>query len=62
MVEDIRAAMRAGTGADIQRLWSRTPIRLLNPTQEYIGLSYDALDQLIPATLRRKHQLDLRLP
>ncbi|MBM7112450.1 HNH endonuclease [Archangium primigenium] len=62
MVEDIRVAMRTGTGADVQRLWSRTLIRLLNPAQEYIGLSYDALDQLIPATLRRKHQLDLRLP
>lgn len=62
MVEDIRTATRGGSSADVQRQWSRALLRLLNPAQVYIGLSYDALDQLIPAVLRKKHQLELRLP
>lgn len=62
IAEDIRAATRGGSSADVQRQWSRALVRLLNPAQVYIGLSYDALDQLIPAVVRKKHQLELRLP
>ncbi|QRK12053.1 hypothetical protein JQX13_19600 [Archangium violaceum] len=62
MVEDIRAAMRGGGNADVQRQWSRALLRLLNPVQLYIGLSYDALDFFIPSVLRKKHQLELTLP
>ncbi len=61
-VEDIRAVMRGGSGADVQREWSRTRMRLLNPAQLYVGLSHDALDHFIPAVVRKKYQLELRLP
>jgi hypothetical protein len=37
-------------------------LRLLNPVQHFVGLSYDALDHFIPAVVRKKHQLELRLP
>jgi hypothetical protein len=60
-VEDIRTAMRAGSSADVQREWSRTRLRLLNPAQLYVGLSHDALDHFIPTVVRRRHQLELRL-
>ncbi|WNG43530.1 hypothetical protein F0U60_05015 [Archangium minus] len=62
IVEDIRAAMRGGSTADVQRQWSRALLRLLNPAQLYIGLSYDVLDFFIPSVLRKKHQLELTLP
>jgi hypothetical protein len=62
MVEDIRSAIRGGSGTELQRQWSRTLLRLLNPAQVYIGLSHDALDHFIPAVVRKKHQLELRLP
>lgn len=62
MVDDIRTAMRGGSPADVQREWSRTLRRLLNPAQLYVGLAYDALDYFIPPVVRRKHQLTLPLP
>jgi uncharacterized protein (TIGR02646 family) len=61
IVEDVREALRYGS-SDMRRQWTRALQRLLNPAQIYIGLSHDALDQYFPATLRRKHQLELRLP
>ncbi|WP_224366952.1 HNH endonuclease [Hyalangium versicolor] len=62
MVEDLRVTMRGGSNAGVQRQWSRTLLRLLNPAQLYIGLSHDVLDHFIPAVVRKKHTLDLRLP
>lgn len=62
MVEDLRAAMQGGSSAGVRRQWSRALLRLLNPAQVYIGLSHDALDHFIPSVVRKKHQLELRLP
>jgi uncharacterized protein (TIGR02646 family) len=60
--DDIRLALQEGRIVDARREWSRSLVTLLNPSQEYIGLSYDALDHFIPAVLRKQHQLQLRLP
>jgi uncharacterized protein (TIGR02646 family) len=62
VLDDTRAALRAGNSAEAQHQWRRVLLRLLNPAQLYVGLSYDALDHFIPAVVRKKHQLELRLP
>jgi uncharacterized protein (TIGR02646 family) len=62
IVEDIRTATQGGSSSDVQRQWARARVRLLNPAQLYVGLSYDALDHFIPSVVRKKHQLELRLP
>lgn len=62
IAEDVRAAMKGGTSADVQHQWSRALVRLLNPAQLYVGLSYDVLDHFFPAVARKKYQLELRLP
>ncbi|PTL79840.1 HNH endonuclease [Vitiosangium sp. GDMCC 1.1324] len=60
--DDIRAAIQKGHIVEARHEWSRALLSLLNPRQEYVGLSHDALDHFIPAVLRNKHQLELRLP
>ncbi|KFA91040.1 HNH endonuclease [Archangium violaceum] len=60
--DDIRTALQEGRIADARREWSRALLTLLNPRQEYVGLSHDALDHFIPTVVRKRHQLELRLP
>jgi len=61
-IERIKRAMAAKNDEEVKTRWEELTSQLLQPTMEYCALSHDALDSLIPETIRRDWGLSLSLP
>jgi hypothetical protein len=48
--------------ARVWEAWAAAVYRLLSPYQQYIGLSWDALDHFVPIDVRNEWNLFLSLP
>lgn len=58
----VETAIAGGDLAEIWEAWNAALLRLLSRGQPYVGLSWDALDHLVPVDVRVQWNLSLRLP
>jgi len=61
-LEGVLSAIRAARTAEAQAEWARAVRSLLNARQEFVGLSYDVMNHLLPPVVRAAHGLVLPVP
>lgn len=58
----VLSAIREGRTPDARTEWARVVRSLLNARQEFVGLSYDVMNHLLPPVVRAAHGLVLPVP
>jgi len=61
-IEKIRSALSNGGSHLIKKVWIEETKQLLHIRLVFAALSYDALDHLVPETIRLQHDLVLKRP